>query len=180
MANKVIGAIPYSLALRPINPGDAESEKKIFPSLQERETVTLKQLAFHMSEHGTPFSAGTIQGVLTDMVSCTKELLKAGYSVDFEGLSKFYLTCSAEASDTVQDFTTQKIKRINIRTDVDAEASAFINTDVDYEYVMTREEQAAAKKAAKANLPQEETTDDGGSGSGSGGSSDDDGDGVTE
>ena len=130
-----------------------------------------------MSEHGTPFSAGTIQGVLTDMVNCTKELLKAGYSVDYEGLSKFYLTCSAAASDTVQDFTTAKIKRINIRTDVDTEASAYVNTDVDYEYVMTREEQAAAKKAAKAQLPQEETSDDGGN---SGGDSGSDGDGVTE
>lgn len=172
MGNKVIGALPYSLSMRPVNPGDAESERKIFPSLQERECVSLKQLAAHMSDHGTPFSSGTIQGVLTDMVSCTKELLKAGYSVELQGLAKFYLTCSSEGSDTVQDFTTSKIKRINIRTDVDSEASAYVNTDVDYEYVMTREEQAAAKRAAKLTLPQEETT-----GENSGGSSNDGGDG---
>ncbi len=177
MANKVIGSIPYSLGLRPVNPGDYESEKKIGATLQERECITLSMLAKHMADHGTPFTHGVIQGVLTDMVSCVIELLKGGYSVSLDGLTKFYLGAKTELVPTVQDFNpATNIKKIIIRSRVASEASSEVNTNVDYEYVMTREEQAAAKKAAKLTLPQAETSDDdddnqgGGSGSGGGGS----------
>lgn len=182
MANKVIGKIPYSLSLRLVNPGDAESAKKIAPTLQSVETITLRMMANHMAEHTSAFSAGEILGILTDMVSCTIEYLRAGYSVNFEGLAKFHLTCSADLSDNVQEFTTASIKKVNVRATIDKEAQAqFTPSNLDFEYAMTREEQAAAKKAAKETLPQapEDEGDDEGGGSGSG-SSDDPDPGVTE
>lgn len=178
MANKVIGSIPYSLSLRLQSPGDAESEKKIGATLQSRETIGLKILAKHMSEHNTSFSEGTLYGVLADMVSCTIELLRAGYSVDLEGLAKFHLTCQSTLADNIDEFNPQSnIKKVNIRTAVDKDAqSQFAVNTLDFEYAMTREEQAAAKKAAKASLPQSESSDNTGPGSGSGG----DDSGVTE
>ena len=131
-----------------------------------------------MADHNTPFTAGTIRGVITDMAECIVELLRQGYAVELDGLSKFYLTCSSNMVETVQEFNpANDIKKINIRTSIDKNAQSAVNTDIDYVYVMTREEQAAAKKAAKAQLPQEETSDDGGN---SGGDSGSDGDGVTE
>ena len=36
-------------------------------------TLDLEGLASHMTEHNTPFSKGTIYGVLCDMVKCIKE-----------------------------------------------------------------------------------------------------------
>ena len=165
MANKVIGSIPYSLALRPTKPGDADSPKKVFPALQQRETIDLHLLAKHIREHGSSFSVGTLYGVLCDMVECTIELLKGGYAVDFTGLAKFFLSVKAKPSDNVDDFTTEKIQKLNIRASVDASATAEVNANVDYEYVMTREEQAAAKKAAKATLPQAPKADGEDSGS---------------
>ena len=78
--NKTIGSVPYSLALRPSIPGDKNSEKKIYGTIQQRETIGLRQLAGHIREHGSSFSVGTLQGVLSDMVECTKELLKQGYT----------------------------------------------------------------------------------------------------
>ena len=180
MANKVIGSIPYSLSLKPVNPGDAESEKKIGATLQSRETIGLKMLARHMSEHNTSFSEGTLYGVLADMVSCTVELLRAGYSVDLEGLAKFHLTCQSELADNIDEFNPKSnIKKVNVRSVIDKDAQTqFAVSTLDFEYVMTREEQAAAKKAAKANLPQSE--DNGGGNSGGDSGSDDGDDGVTE
>ena len=99
-------------------------------------------------------------------------------NVDLEGLAKFHLTCSATAADNVQEFTTSNIKKVNVRATIDKECQAqFTPNTLDFEYAMTREEQAAAKKAAKASLPQapEEEGDD--NGGGSGGSDDP---GVTE
>ena len=42
------------------------------------ETFDIEKLAKHMSNHNTPYSSGVIKGVLTDMVSCTKELILDG------------------------------------------------------------------------------------------------------
>ena len=176
MANNTIGYLPYSLSLRPVNPGDAESEKKVAATLQSVETIDLDKLAKHMAEHNTPFTQGTIAGVLKDMVGCAVELLRQGYAVELDGLAKFFLSCKSNMVDYVEDFNpANDIKKVVIRTSVDGEALASVNTNIDFIYVMTREEQAAAKKAAKAALPQApedpDSGDDntGGGGSGSGG-----------
>ena len=37
------------------------------------ETIGLDELSEHMSKHNTPFSAGAIKGMLTDIIGCIKE-----------------------------------------------------------------------------------------------------------
>ena len=175
MANKVIGKIPYSLALRPSIPGDKNSEKKIYATAQIDESVDLKTLAKHMRQHGSSYSVGTLQGVLTDMVECTLELLKQGKSVNYDGLMRLHVTISSDAVDDVEDFNpAAHIKRVNLRGDVDESAKAFLNSDVDFEYVITREAQALAKKAAKEALGTG-TGDDGDDGGDGGDGGDDNG-----
>ena len=158
----MIGSMPYSLALHPSIPGDKNSEKKIYGSIQQRETIGLRTLAQHIREHGSSFSVGTLQGVLSDMVECTKELLKQGYSVNFEGLMRLYVTANSQAVDDVEDFNPNvHFTRIRLRGDVDAEVQTFLNSEPDFEYVMTREEQAKAKKAAKEALVTGDGDDNG-------------------
>ena len=170
MGTKTIGSMPYSLALRPTIPGDKNcTEKKIYGSIQQRETIGLRTLAQHIHEHGSSFSVGTLQGVLSDMVECTRELLKQGYSVDFEGLMRLYATANSQGVDNVEDFNPAvHFTRINLRGDVDDEVQSFLNSEPSFEYVMTREEQAKAKKAAKAALVVEGGGDDNGGGSSTG------------
>ena len=55
------------------------------------ETVNLDALAEHMSSHNTPYSKGAIKGMLTDMVSCIKELLLEGKNVKIADLAIFSL-----------------------------------------------------------------------------------------
>ena len=52
-------------------------------------TISIDQLAEHMSSHNTPFSAGAVRGILTDMVKCVKELVLSGYSVKIDDLAIF-------------------------------------------------------------------------------------------
>jgi len=52
-------------------------------------TVTLEDLAKHMSEHNTPYSKGAIMGVLTDMVNCIRELVLEGKAVKLPNLAIF-------------------------------------------------------------------------------------------
>jgi len=174
MANNTIGSIPYSLSLRSSNPLDETAKKKVYATAQSRETVTLKMLAAHIREHGSSFSVGTLYGVLADMVSCTIELLKSGYSVNFDGLTKFYVTLSSRGADSASDYTTSNIKKVNLMSAVDEAATSELNTDTEFEYVGTRAEQAAAKAAAKTGIDTELgviTTDDSGSDDSGSGSS---------
>lgn len=55
----------------------------------KEQTVELDKLAQHMAAHNTPYSAGAIKGILTDMVSCIKELLLEGNSVKLPDLAIF-------------------------------------------------------------------------------------------
>ena len=46
------------------------------------QTVDIDGLAGHMASHNTPFSKGAIKGMITDMVSCIKELTLQGIAVN--------------------------------------------------------------------------------------------------
>ena len=86
-----------------------------YPVIEE--TVTLDGLAEHMSSHNTPYSKGAIKGMLTDMVSCIKELLLEGKNVKIADLAIFSLgiknNCGAVSEEA---FTVSKnIKGVKLR-----------------------------------------------------------------
>ena len=83
-----------------------------------KETVTLDGLAEHLASHNTPFSKGAIKGMLTDMVSCIKELLLEGKNVKISDLAIFSLGIknSKGGASTADDFTVAKhIKGVKLR-----------------------------------------------------------------
>lgn len=53
------------------------------------ETYDAEMLAKHMATHNTPYSAGVIKGVLTDMIACIKELILDGKNVKLDDLAIF-------------------------------------------------------------------------------------------
>ena len=118
------------------------------------------------------------QGVLSDLVECTIEMLQQGFAVDYEGLCRFYSTISAVGVDSAEDFSVALIKKVNIRADIDTEAEALMDVkNIDFAYQPTREQQAQARAAAKAALGGGMSGGGGTSGGGnSGGDSGDPGD----
>ena len=73
------------------------------------ETINLDALAEHMSNHNSPYSKGVIKGLLTDMISCIKELLLEGKNVKIDDLAIFSLGIKNKAmADTEEDFTISK------------------------------------------------------------------------
>ena len=171
MANRIIGAIPYSLGLRLKNPSEKDSEKEIVAYRQERETIDLDLLAKHIKEHGSSFSKGTIYGVLQDAVECIVECLQGGYGVMLNGLGKFGVTLQCQGVDMDEEFTASNITGVRVTYQPDAEMLTGLNTNAEFEYVATRAAQAQAKKDEKARVAAGETTQSitpSGSGGGSG------------
>lgn len=68
-------------------------------------TIDLDGLAKHMSNHNTPFSKGTIVGILADMVSCIKELLLEGKNIKIDNLAIF----SASIENTMGGAPTAEV-----------------------------------------------------------------------
>jgi len=62
---------------------------KAYARVDYKEMFDVAKLAKHMSEHNTPFSEGTIRGILTDMVKCIRELTLNGNTVKIENLAIF-------------------------------------------------------------------------------------------
>jgi len=65
-------------------------------------TLDLEALAAHMADHNTPFSKGTIYGVLKDMVACVRELCLEGKIVQIPDLASFSVKIVTRAADTAE------------------------------------------------------------------------------
>ena len=72
------------------------------------ETYDLRRLSEHMSSHNTPYSAGVIHGVLTDMIRCIKELLLDGKNVKIDDIAIFSVGIRCKAADKLEDFSLDK------------------------------------------------------------------------
>ena len=81
------------------------------------ETYNLESLAKHMSEHNTPFSAGVIKGVLTDLVACVKELVLDGKNVKLDDLAIFSCGLRTTPADSADKFTAaSNITKVTLRS----------------------------------------------------------------
>ena len=65
---------------------DSPSFGKFYARIISDGTVDVKGLAEHMAKHNTPFSPGTITGIITDAIACIKELALDGKRITLDGL----------------------------------------------------------------------------------------------
>ena len=172
--------INYSLSPRCVNPGDAESAKKIFANAQVHEVLDLQKFAKHIALHGSPYTRDVIVGVLTATVDCLREQLLEGNKVSLGELGAFYVTFSGKGVDDANDYNPQTcITRVNVRWDA-GDQFTDLKPDADFNFVTTRKQQALDKKAEKEALNQAIGADTNNSGNTGDSGTDGDGSGVTE
>ena len=66
---------------------------KWYPRVSYKQTLNIHDMALHMAEHNTPFSEGTIEGILRDFVKCTREQTLMGNTVKVDNLAIFKVSC---------------------------------------------------------------------------------------
>ncbi|MCQ2220138.1 MAG: DNA-binding protein [Prevotella sp.] len=92
-----------------------DSDNLIYARAFHDETISLEQLSEHMSNHNSPYSEGTIKGVLTDMVSCIRELLLDSKKVKLDNLAIFSLGLKGTGAESVEKFSvSSNIKSAHI------------------------------------------------------------------
>mgnify|MGYP002516354911 FL=1 len=167
------------------NPKNEKAYGKYYAKPHVSETVDLDELADHMHGHNSPFSAGTIKGILIDAVTHIKELLLLGKNVKLDNLAIFYISIKNKmGADNADDFTVSKnIDGVRMRARATGDfRSVNLNLDANLK-------KHGAKKKKKSSTTTDpdgggSNTDGGGStpgGSGSNpGGSSSDGDGTVE
>lgn len=78
--------------------------EKFYGRAVHDEMISLEQLAEHMSDHNTPYSKGTIHGVLQDMVTCIRELLLDSKKVKLDNLAIFSLGLKSTGVDAIDQY----------------------------------------------------------------------------
>lgn len=113
--------INYSICIMSAKPGTKKADisaqtggTKAYGTAQIHNKLSFDQFCEHVSEHNSPFSKGTIQGILTDAVSCIREQLLAGNSVQLGALGTFRVELSTEGADTTEEFGAANIKEVNV------------------------------------------------------------------
>ena len=106
--------INYSICIMSTKPGTKKADitqTKAYGTAQMNEKLTFDQFCKHIADHNSPFSKGTIKGVLTDAVVCLKEQLLAGNKVNLGDLGDFHVELATKGAKTTEDFNASYIER---------------------------------------------------------------------
>ena len=110
--------INYSICIRGTKPGTKKAditETKAYGTAQVHEVLSFDQFCKHIADHNSPFSKGTVKGILTDAVACLKEQLLAGNKVKLGDLGDFHVELATRGAKTTDDFTADYIEGVNVR-----------------------------------------------------------------
>ena len=111
--------INYSIAILSCKPGTKKTEQtystKAYGAAQVHEVLDLDDFCKHIADHNSPFSKGTIKGILTDAVACLREQMLAGNSVQLGDMGNFHVELATEGAVTTDDFGVDNIKAVNVR-----------------------------------------------------------------
>ena len=132
------------------------------------ETVDLDELADHMHGHNSPFSAGTIKGILIDAVTHIKELLLMGKNVKLDNLAIFYISIKNKmGAENADDFTVSKnIEGVRMKARATGDFR-YVNLNLDANLKKYGAKKKKSSTTDSGTTTPSESTDKSDSGSGS-------------
>ena len=95
---------------------ETEQAGKLYARVSYKETLSVQDMAKHMSEHNTVFSEGSITGILIDFVKCVREQVLMGNTVKIDNLAIFKATVEANGLETMYDAEADKVAQATIGT----------------------------------------------------------------
>ena len=89
---------------------------RYYPRVSYKQTLNIHDMAVHMAEHNTPFSEGTIEGILRDFVKCTREQTLMGNTVKVDNLAIFKVSVIGNGCTRLYDADSEKCISATIGT----------------------------------------------------------------
>ena len=113
-----------------------------------KEKINFAKFCEHLADHNSPFSKGAIMGILTDAVSCLREMMLGGNRVELGDLGTFGVELQTEGARTTDEFTAANIKEVNVRW-TPGKSFANLRDDATFQLVPSRAAQADAIEVIK-------------------------------
>ena len=129
------------------NPIHPEKGALAYAKPQVSEVMSFRKFVQHIADHGG-YTRGKVKGVLSDMCTCLVEMLLEGKKVQLDELGDFWISLSSEGAETVENFSSNNIKAVNIVFTPGIDFENLISK-AEFETVASRAAQAATLKAEK-------------------------------
>ena len=129
------------------NPIHPEKGALAYAKPQVSEVMSFRKFVQHIADHGG-YTRGKVKGVLSDMCTCLVEMLLEGKKVQLDELGDFWISLSSEGAETVEKFSSNNIKAVNIVFTPGIDFENLISK-AEFETVASRAAQAATLKAEK-------------------------------
>ena len=114
MATNTKGTLKYRKIQRTPQTGENAGKKKWYATAVTDREMQFDDFVSHISDHGSPYSRGCINGVLMDALDHLQELILDGKSVRLGELGLFSIGMTSRAEDSKADVTSQSIQGVHL------------------------------------------------------------------
>ena len=109
-----LGTSKYRKVMRTPQSGENAGKKLWYATAVSDREMNFEDFVTHISEHNSPYSRGTIHGVLMDTLDCLKELILDGKSVRFSDLGMFSIGMTSRGEETREKVTAASVQGVHL------------------------------------------------------------------
>ena len=108
------GTSKYRKIMRTPQTGENAGKKLWYATAVSDREMSFEDFVTHISEHNSPYSRGTIHGVLMDTLDCLKHLILDGKSVRFSDLGLFSIGMTSRGEVTKEKVTAASVLGVHL------------------------------------------------------------------
>ena len=108
------GTSKYRKVTRTPQTGENAGKKLWYATAVSDREMSFEDFVTHISEHNSPYSRGTIHGVLMDPLDCLKHLILDGKSVRFSDLGLFSIGMTSRGEATREKVTAASVLGVHL------------------------------------------------------------------
>ena len=108
------GTSKYRKITRTPQTGENAGKKLWYATAVSDREMSFEDFVTHISEHNSPYSRGTIHGVLMDTLDCLKHLILDGKSVRFSDLGLFSIGMTSRGEETREKVTAASVQGVHL------------------------------------------------------------------
>ena len=108
------GNIKYRKVKRTPQTGENAGKELWYATVVTDREMNFEQFVDHISSHNSPYSRGTVHGVMMDMLDCLKELILDGKSVRLGDLGLFSIGMSSRGEVSREKVTSASVQDIHL------------------------------------------------------------------
>ena len=108
------GTCKYRKITRTPQSGENAGKKLWYATAVSDREMSFEDFVTHISEHNSPYSRGTIHGVLMDTLDCLKHLILDGKSVRFSDLGLFSIGMTSRGEVSKEKVTAASVLGVHL------------------------------------------------------------------